>query len=189
MADTPEIFTTETTEAIVEAGHGGAGTHVQPELFGLAPFQIVSIAMLVLLAIAFLFAKVHRSIAGGLDARIAAIREQLDDARSLRAEAEALRDEYSAKIANAELDAAAMRENAEVEARAILAKAESEGAAMVERRQQMAKDRIAAAEREAIGEVRASAAQAAARASRVLIARRHDPEADRRLTNRMIAEL
>ena len=58
----PEVFATESADTFVEAGHGGAPTHSEPELFGLAPFQIVSVAMFVLLLIAFFGAKVHKSI-------------------------------------------------------------------------------------------------------------------------------
>jgi F-type H+-transporting ATPase subunit b len=95
----PEVFATEAAQVLVEDGHGGAGTHSEPELWGLAPFQIVSLSMLVLLLIALFGAKVHKTIAGGLDGKIAAIKDQLDEAKQLRAEAEALRQEYAAKIA------------------------------------------------------------------------------------------
>ncbi|WP_128892866.1 hypothetical protein [Erythrobacter sp. HKB08] len=183
----PEVFTTDPAEAMVEVD-SGAGKHIEPELFGLAPYQIVSIAMLVLIAI-MIWKKVPGMIAGGLDNKIAAIREQLDEAKKLRAEAEALRDEYSKKIAGAEKDAEAMMENAKREADALLEKAEADSKAMVERRKKMAEDKIAAAERDAIDEVRASAAAAAAAASRKLIAEKHDAEADRKLADEVISGL
>lgn len=183
----PEVFTTEAAEAHTEAGHGGAATHAEPELFGLAPFQIVSIAMFVLLLIAFFGAKVHKTIAGGLDNKIAAIKAQLDEAKQLRAEAEALRNEYAAKIAGAEKDAEAMLANAQHEADALLAKAEADSAAMVERRKRMAEDKITAAEREAIEDVRNRAVNAATMASRKLIAEKHDADADRTLADKVIA--
>lgn len=188
MANVPDTFTTAPAPGAVEVD-ADAGTHIEPELLGLQPYQIVAIAMVVLLLIAFFGAKVHKKIAGGLDARIAAIREQLDEAKRLRTEAETLRDEYSAKIAGAEKDAAAMRENAEKEAAAILAKAEEEGAATVQRRQRMAEEKIAAAEREAVAEVRARTAQVATQASRRLIEENHDPLADRKLADRFISQL
>ena len=47
----PEVFATEAAQTMVEDGNGGAPVHVEPELWGLAPFQIVSISMLVLLLI------------------------------------------------------------------------------------------------------------------------------------------
>ncbi len=187
MANAPQVFVTEPAEAFVEQGHGGAPTHVEPELWGLAPFQWVSIAMLVLFLIALFGAKVHKTIANGLDGRIAAIREQLDEAKALRHEAEVLRDEYARRISVAEKDAEAMIETAQHEADAILAKAEADGAAMVERRQRMAEDKIAAAEREAIQDVRNRAAMAATMASRKLIAEKHDAQADRALADQMIA--
>ena len=183
----PEVFATESAQAIVEEGHGGAPTHAEPELLGLAPFQWVSIAMAVLLLIAFVFAKVHKTIVGGLDNKIAAIKDQLDEAKQLRAEAEALRDEYAAKIAGAEKDAEAMLENARHEADALLAKAEADSSAMVERRKRMAEDKISAAEREAVEDVRNRAATAATQASRKLIREKHDAEADQALASKVIA--
>ncbi|MXP32626.1 hypothetical protein GRI94_12420 [Erythrobacter jejuensis] len=142
--------------------------------------------MVVLIAI-FVWKKVPGMITGGLDAKIASIREQLDEAKKLRAEAEALRDEYSTKIANAEKDAEAMIENARHEAEALVEKAEADSKALIERRKRMAEDKIAAAERDAIDEVRATAARAAATASRKLIAEKHDASADISLTDKVIA--
>ena len=165
------------------ASAGGA-----PSAFGLEDYQWVSLAMLALIAI-IVWKKVPVSVAGGLDKKIAEIKEQLDEAKTLRAEAEKLRDEYAAKIASAEKDAEAMMEGAQREADAILAKAEADSDAMVVRRQRMAEDKIAAAEREAIEGVRASAANAAAAASRKIIAERHDSEADRKLADEVIASL
>ena len=51
----------------------------------------------------------------------------------------------------------------------------------------MAQDKIAAAERAAVNEVRARAAAAAADAASTLIADRLGPDADRALVNRTIA--
>ncbi|MBX7531354.1 hypothetical protein K3165_00290 [Qipengyuania sp. 1XM1-15A] len=186
-SDLPEVIATDAAEVNTEVGHGGAPTHNEPELFGLAPFQIVSISMLVLLVFAFFGAKVHKTIAGGLDSKIAAIKEQLEEAKQLRAEAEVLRKEYADKIAGAEKDAEAMLENAQHEADAILEKAEADSKAMVERRKRMAEDKIAAAEREAVEDVRNRAVAAATGASRKLIAEKHDAEADKALADKLIA--
>ena len=186
MANLPTPLTTGEPEAITEVD-AGAAKHLEPSLAGLEPYQWVSVAMLVLLLIAFFGAKVHNTIAGGLDARIAAIRDQLDEAKRLRAEAETLRDEYADKIAAAEADAEAMIETAQREADAILLKAENDSAAMVERRKRMAEDTIAAAEREAVQDVRNRAARAATKASEKLIAQKVDAEADRALADQVIA--
>nr|WP_137678155.1 hypothetical protein [Parerythrobacter lutipelagi] len=183
----PEVFTTDAAEAVVEVD-SGAGKHIEPELFGLAPYQVVSVAMLVLIAI-MIWKKVPGMLAGGLDSRIAAIRAQLDEAKALRADAEALRNEYQQKIAGAEKDAEAMMENARREADAIVEKAEADSAAMVERRKVMAESKIASAERDAVKQVRARAADAAALASRKLIAEKHDASADHKLADEVIANI
>ena len=178
----PEVFATEAAQTMVDDGNGGAPVHVEPELWGLAP-----ISMLVLLLFAFFGAKVHKSLGAGIDGKIAAIKDQLEEAKQLRAEAEALRQEYADKIAGAEKDAEAMLANAQHEADAILEKAEADSKAMVERRKRMAEDKIAAAEREAVEDVRNRAVNAATAASRKLIADKHDAEADKVLADQVIA--
>ncbi len=159
-----------------------------PTLFGLDTTFWVSLSMLVLIGI-MLWKKVPGMITGGLDNRIAAIRMQLDDARKLRAEAEDLRNEYAAKIANAEKDAEAMKIGARKEADAILAKAEDDSRDMIDRRTRMAEDKIAAAERDAVDDVRRRVALAATRASKELIAARHTGAADARLADEIISGL
>ena len=69
------------------------------------------------------------------------------------------------------------------------AKAESDSADLVTRRRKMAEDKIAAAERTAIAEVRATAADPATRAPAALIAEKHDATADRPLIDHTIAGL
>ncbi len=166
----------------------GADGYAEPSVLGLDSYQWVALAMSVLLAV-FVWKKVPGLITGGLDAKIAEIRSQLDEAKTLRAEAEALRNEYAAKIASAEQDAEAMLAGARAEADAILVRAEADSDQMVARRQRMAEDKIAAAERAAIAEVKASAVSAATAAARKLIAERHDSAADRKLADEVIASL
>ena len=134
-------------------------------------------------------AKVHKSLGAGIDGKILAIKEQLEEAKQLRAEAEALRQEYADKIAGAEKDAEAMLANAQHEADSILESAEAESKAMVERRKRMAEDKIAAAEREAVEDVRNRAVNAATAASRKLIADKHDAEADKALADKISAAI
>jgi F-type H+-transporting ATPase subunit b len=174
-----------------EAFTGVADDHgaPQPELLGLQPYQWVSMSMAVLLLIAFAGLKVHKTIAGGLDGKIAEIRRNLDEAKALRAEAEALRAEYAAKIAGAETDAAAMLDNARAEAESIVAKAETDTAAMIARREQMARDKIGAAERQAVADLRARAADASTAAAAALIADRHDAAADAAMADKVIAAI
>lgn len=184
----PKVIATDPAQTVTGTGAGGVPIHVEPELFGLAPYQIVALAMLVLLLI-MLWKRVPAMITRGLDGKIAAIRQQLDEAKALRAEAEALRGEYSAKIAGAEKDAEAMLANARAEADDILTRAQADSTAMIARRERMAQDKIAAAEREAVDSVRNRAIAAAAAASRTLIAQNHGEAADRALADKVIAGL
>ena len=192
----PELFTTEdpAMEQAMEGANGVAhteqhdGGHAEGPSFIFGPGGWVGAAMLAFLVI-LAWKGVHKLITGGLDSKIAAIKQQLDEAKDLRAEAEKLRDEYAAKIANAEKDAEAMVDGAKREADAILDKAEADSKAMVERRKKMAEDKIAAAERDAIDEVRSKAAKAATTAARKLIAERHDTDADRKLADDVIASI
>jgi len=176
---------------LAAAAHAVAehGEHAEPMAFGfINPGMWVALSMTAFLAIV-VWQKVPAAITGGLDKKIAAIREQLDAAKALRAEAEALRAEYAAKIAGAEADAAAMVEHARHEAQAIIAKAEVDTGAMIARREKMATDKIAAAERAAVDDLRARAAAAAAAAAGQLIAAHHGASADKALVDSAIAGL
>lgn len=159
-----------------------------PSALGFDATGWVSIAMLAVIAI-LLWKKVPAAIGRALDKKIAGIRDQLDEASKLRAEAEALKAEYETKAAAADGEAAAMRRLAQAEADAIVAQARTDAEKLVERRTRMAEDKIAAAERTAIADIRATVATAAATAAASLIAERHDAASDRALTDRAIAGL
>ncbi|AJP71056.1 F0F1 ATP synthase subunit B family protein [Sphingomonas hengshuiensis] len=182
----------ETGEHAVTAAEGGVGPtgahHPDPSIFGLDATVWVSIAMTAFLLI-LLWKKVPALVTRGLDNQIAAIRTRLEEAKQLRAEAEALRDEYARKIAGAESEAQAMLAHADEEAKAVLAKAESDAQELTVRRARMAEDKIAAAERAAIQAVRAKAADAATKAAASIIAAKHGAEADRGLIDATIAGL
>jgi F-type H+-transporting ATPase subunit b len=180
----------ETGHHAVTSAAGGVGesNHVDPSVLGLNGTAWVSIAMIVFLAI--ILAKGGlKAITGGLDRQIADIRRQLDEAAALRIEAEGLRDEYARKLADAEKTAADMTAHAEGEAEALVSKASADADELVGRRARMAEDKIAAAERAALAEVRARAADAASRAAAALIADRLDAGADRALQDRTISSL
>ena len=172
-----------------EAAVEGAEHAADPAMFGVLNSTVwVSIAMVVFIAIVIWKGGV-RAVTGMLDRQIADIRKQLDEAKTLRSEAEALRDEYARKIADAEKNAAEMAHQAEHEAEAVIAQAKLDAADLVQRRAKMAEDKIAAAERAAIAEVRAKTADAAAKAAAALIAERHGADADKALVNHTIAGL
>lgn len=190
MADAPHA------EVLKESGspeqgheavtHAGTEHATGPLLLGvIPPVAIVSASMIVLLLIAF-WKGAHKTITNGLDAKIADIKNQLEQAKSLRTEAEALRKEYADKIASAEKDAASLLDGARHEAEAIVAKAEADTNEAIARREKMAQDKIASAERVAIAEVRATAARAAANAAQGLIRSNYSASADRVLVDQSI---
>ena len=190
MSDLLMLIAAQAAHGVAEVAHAGAEVHhAEPAIAGIFNATvIVSIAMLALIGI-MLWKKVPALVAGMLDSRIAQIRAQLDEAADLRKEAEALRGEYEAKIKALDSETAAMRNRAEQEAAQMLAKAEEDVKALVVRRQRMAEDRIAAAERSAVAEVRDAASRAAVAAARDLIADKHDGTADKPLVDRAIADI
>ncbi len=170
------------------AAHGEAAEHAEPTAFGLSPGGWVALAMLTVFAV-MIWKKVPAAIGKALDGKIAEIRAQLDEAKQLRAEAEALKAEYQAKSQAADGEAKSMLDRAKAESKAIVAKAKTDAEALVERRTQMAEAKIAAEERAAIDDVRAVAAKAATAAAGRLIAERNDANSDKALVDQAIAGL
>jgi len=179
----------EAQQSVAMVAHTGVTElHHEPAAFGIAAPGWVALSMLVVIGI-MIWKGVPALIARTLDSRIAAIRAQLDEASRLRAEAEAELAEAKARNAASAGDAAAIVAHAEAEAKQMLAKAEADSTDLIARRRKMAEDKIAAAERGAIAEVRARAADAAARAAAAIIAERHGADADKPLVDRTIAGL
>ena len=166
----------------------GSEPYADPSALGFDATMLVALSMAVVIAI-MLWKKVPAAIGKALDGKIATIRRQLDEAAALRAEAEALKAEYEARAAASEGEAAAMLERARHEAETIRAQAETDAAALVERRTRMAEDKIAAEKRAALQQLRATAADAAARAAARLIAEGHGPAADKLMVDQAIAGL
>jgi len=170
------------------AATGTTELHHEPSAFGISAPGFVALSMLAVIGI-ILWKKIPAMIAGMLDARIATIRIQLDEASRLRAEAEALLTQAKVRNAASAGDAAAIVAHAEEEAKGLLKKAEADAKDLIERRRKMADDKIAAAERGAIAEIRATAADAAARAAAAIIAEQHGAVADKALVDKTIAGL
>lgn len=166
-----------------------AESHAAPAAFGVVTAPVV-VALSVLLVILFLiWKKVPAAIGRSLDKKIDAIREQLAEAESLRKDAEALKSEYEAKAMAADKEAADMVSRAQHEAEGIIAKAAQDAEALVERRKAMAEAKIAAEERAAIDELRATAAKAATAAAAKLVAERNDAKTDKGLVDQAIGRL
>jgi F-type H+-transporting ATPase subunit b len=128
----------------------------------------VFFGLLVVLGI-MVYMKVPGMLVKALDDRAAKIRAELDEARRLREEAEALLKEYQKKRGNAESEAEAIIEQAKREAEALAAESRARIEDYVVRRTKAVEARIAQAESQAVTEVRSRAIDVAtAAAGRIL---------------------
>ena len=109
-------------------------------------------------------------IGKALDARANAIKAELDEARRLREEAQALLNDYQSKAKAAEQEAKSIIEQAQREAEALAVESQKSLAESLERRSKLAEDKIARAEAQAVSEVRAAAVDAAVIAAEKIIA-------------------
>ena len=133
--------------------------------------------------------KLWSALAGMLDDRAARVRTELDEAARLRQEAEAMLRDAEARRAEALRDAQALIEGAKAEAGRVAAAAAADAEQAARRREQMAMDRIAAAEKAAVDEVRLTAAEVATVAARQVIAEGLSADADARLIDHAISQL
>src|SRR5262245_30311075 len=111
----------------------------------------------------------HKLITDALDERAARIKSELDAARRLREEAQALLAEYERKKGEAEREAADIIAGAKAEAERLAVEAKTKSEEFLARRTKLAETKIAQAEAQAVADVRNAAAEAAvAAAERVL---------------------
>ena len=112
---------------------------------------------------------VHRMIIEGLDGRAARIKSELDEAKRVRDEAEALLAEYKRKRGEADREADAIVTAAREEAERLAAEAKAKVEEFVARRTKMAETKIAQAEAQALADVRSAAADAAVAAAEKIL--------------------
>ena len=105
-----------------------------------------------------------------LDARRAKIKSELDEARKLREEAQALLAEFERKGREAEAEAAAIIDSAKAEAERLAGEAKTRMEKLVARRTKMAETKIAQAEAQALADVKSAAADAAVAAAERILA-------------------
>ncbi len=177
---------TATLSLLSAAAHGAEH---EATLLGLGPEGWVYAGMTIFFLIAIFGAKAHRQVLGALDTQIAETRRSLDEAKAVRAEAEALLASAKQQQTAAAEEAKGIVAHAAHEAETIISKAEEDSALLVTRREKMAQDKIGAAERTAVDQLRAQAANAAAGAARSLIAASHTAKADKALVDAAIAGL
>lgn len=133
--------------------------------------------------------KLGSVITSALDKRGLQVRAELDEAARLRTEAEALLTEAKTRREAALHDAEAMLVQARLEATRVGEAARSDASAAATRREKLALDRIAAAEKAAVSDVRLAAADVAARAAATVIADSFGGAADAELIDHAIQGL
>jgi len=132
---------------------------------------------------------VHRMLVKGIDDRRDRIKSELDEARRLKEEAQALLAQYRSKQQEAEREAQAIVASAKAEAERLAAAAETKLEEFVGRRTKMAETKIAQAEAQALADVRSAAAEAAAAAAEVILTRTVKGKIADDLITRGIADL
>jgi F-type H+-transporting ATPase subunit b len=131
------------------------------------------VALVIFLGVIF-YLKVPTLITKSLDERAAKIAGELDSAKRLREEAQALLTEYQKKRQQAEAEAAEIVAAAKREADALAADAKQKTADYVTRRTLLSEQKIKQAETEAVNAVRAAAVDLAIAAAEKLISAKAD---------------
>ena len=131
---------------------------------------VVLLAFLLFVGVLFYF-KVPGKVGGMLDERAVGIQSELDEARSLREEAQSILADYERKQKEVQGQADQIVANAKEEAKAAAVNAKDELKASITRRLAAAEDQIASAQAAAIKEVKDTAVSVAIAAAQDVIAK------------------
>ncbi|MDX2027026.1 MAG: F0F1 ATP synthase subunit B [Alphaproteobacteria bacterium] len=151
------------------------------------PVFFYAVAFVLFLVVAWKFGR--KPMTGWLDTEIAKIREELDQARKLRAEAEAALANGKAKQAAALADAQSIVQHAKEEAERLRAKATADLKFVLEKHEQHAVEHIRHAEADAVAEVRTAAVDMALAIVRKTLAEQVDDATAAKLVDQAIAGL
>ena len=146
------------------------------------------VALIIFLGIIF-YMKVPGMMAKSLDERANKIRNELDEARRLREEAQQLLAEYQRKRKEAEQEAGDIVAAAKREADQLVVEAQKKTEEYVARRTALAEQKIGQAERDAVNEVRASAVDIAVEAARKLLGDKVDTKTGAELFKSSLREV
>lgn len=148
----------------------------------------VAVGLLIFI-VAIVLLKVPKLVTGALDGRAEEIRNSIDQAASLREEAQQLLAEYQRKQRDAVKETEQMVEHARAEAERLSKAGAEKLEEALKRREQLAVEKIAQAETDAIREVRAISVDVAVAATRNLIASNMDESKSGALVDEAIADL
>ena len=149
---------------------------------------VVTIAFLLFIGVLFYF-KVPGLLGGLLDKRADGIQSELDEARTLKEEAQALLASYERKQAEVKEQADRIVAQAKSDAEAAAEQAKVDLQASIARRLAAAEDQIASAEASAVKEVRDRAAAVAVMAARDVVAKQLTAADGNNLIDAAIAEV
>jgi F-type H+-transporting ATPase subunit b len=167
----------------------GAEHHEEALLFGQGAEFWVYVSITIFFVLAIFVGKLPQRITAALDVRIAGVRRQLDEAKALRLEAEALLADANRRREAAAKDADAILARAKAEAAELVAETEKAAKLTIERRTAAAMSKIAAAERSAEADLRADVARQVTAAAATIIAAKTDKSLQSKLTDDAIAGL
>jgi F-type H+-transporting ATPase subunit b len=152
-----------------------------PEFWVLVAF-VLAIAVVV-------YFRVGDVVKKALDERAAKIREELDEARRLREEAQQMLAEFQRKQRDALKEAEEIAARAREDAERLGAQGRRDLEAAIERRRQMAEEKIAQEEAKAVAEIRAVAVEVAMAATRQILAKQLDERRRSELIDQAIQAL
>jgi F-type H+-transporting ATPase subunit b len=152
------------------------------------PLFWVALSFFVFVAVV-LYYRVPAIVTKSLDERADAIRRELDEARKLREEAQALLSDYQRKARQAENEAKSIIEQAKIEAEALATDSRKALIESLERRSKIAEEKIARAESQALSEVRSTAIEAAIAAAHEILKTRASGSTGETLVSSSINDL
>ncbi len=152
-----------------------------------APFWAL-VSLIIFLGL-MVYLKVPGQMTAALDRRAAGIRNELDQARKLREEAQALLADYQRRAREAEVEAEEIIDQAKREAEALSVEAKKRMEEYVAGRTKLAEQKIAQAEVQALQEVRALSADVAIAAAEKILSARAKGEAGAELIDKAIGEV
>ena len=147
------------------------------------------VAVAFVVFVVLVFKPIKAALIGGLDAKIAEIRQEVEEAEKLREEAQSLLANYQRQQRQAIQDAEAIVARAKEEAERHRAEADEAMKDMVRRQEEQAREKIAQAEGAAIQEVRSMSVELAMAAAEKLLADRLAGDEGSRLIDNSIEDI
>ena len=147
------------------------------------------VAVAFVVFVVLVFKPIKGALIGGLDAKIAEVRQEVEEAEKLREEAQSLLANYQRQQRQAIQDAETIVARAKEEAERHRAEADEAMKDMVRRQEEQAREKIAQAEAAAIQEVRSMSVELAMAAAEKLLADRLAGDEGSRLIDNSIEDI